>query len=114
MSEEMPVSRRIVTADEFDRALVALESPAAARLAGMLARYLAGTPEREPLVDGVGVRLLQCRAYGEYPALRLFYGYNDDALYLLHVEVFDELAEMEEEEGFPEAELSRVRPGNST
>ena len=91
------MSRRIITVARFDQALVALESPAAARLAGMLARYLAATPEREPVVDGVGVRVLHCRAYAEYPALRLFYGYNDDALYLLDLEEFDELAVMEEE-----------------
>lgn len=92
--------RRIITVKKFDDAVGAFESPAVARLIGELGRYLAESPERGHAVDGVGVRVLHCRAYGEYPALRLFYGYNDEVLYLLEVAPFDELMAFDEDSAY--------------
>jgi len=92
--------RRIITMKKFDDALGAFQSPAAAGLIGDLARYLAEKPEHGSAVKGIGVSVLQSRAYGEYPALRLFYGYNDKVLYLLDVAPFDELEVFDEESAF--------------
>ena len=92
--------RRIITIKKFDDAVTALQSPAAARLIGELGLYLAEKPEHGSAVAGVGVSVLHSRAYGEYPAVRLFYGYNNNVLYLLDVAPFDELEVFDEESAY--------------
>lgn len=86
------MSRRVVALDEFEVSLQDLGSHGAARLVHALARHIAGNPERAPSLDGMNVRVLKTKSYGDHPALRLFYTFDAHAVYLLHVERYDELS----------------------
>jgi hypothetical protein len=83
--------RRIVHGQEFESALARLGTPAN-HYVDMLETYIAEDPGRSPVQTGK-VRLLRVRAYDVYPALRIFYTYDEDAVYLIHVDLDDELAE---------------------
>lgn len=84
--------RRIIKTDEFERGVATLGSPAAQALAHALAERIAVKPELAPQVAGLPMRALRSRGYGEYPALRLFYTFDEQTLYLLTVERYDELS----------------------
>lgn len=83
--------RRIVTFDDFDRAAAELAVPAADRMLSALIQSIAADPYRFPTLAGLTVRVLRSRSYGPYPALRIFYTFDEEAVYLLHVEMYDEL-----------------------
>jgi hypothetical protein len=54
-----------------------------------LAELLAARPHwAPPQLAGSEVRLIHTGPYGEFPALRLYYRFDREALYLLHVEVY--------------------------
>ena len=59
----------------------------------MLEQRIAATAERNPVLLNGTMRLFRARAYARYPALRIFYTYDDTAVYLLYVDLEDELAE---------------------
>ena len=84
--------RRIVAKDGFVEALQALACPDTERMLEQLAELLAARPHWAPpqLADSE-VRLIHTGPYGEFPALRLYYEFDQDALYLLNVEVYDPL-----------------------
>ncbi|MGZ5441454.1 MAG: hypothetical protein ACXW5U_07195 [Thermoanaerobaculia bacterium] len=83
--------REIVRLDDFEAALGSL-GPGAHLYVALLEQRIAATPERNPVLKN-GLRILRARAYARYPALRIFYTYDDAAVYLLHVDLDDELAE---------------------
>ena len=85
--------RRLVADDDFETAVDALGSPEAKRIAHALVRSIGDDPERHTTAfSDLTVRVLRSRALGEYPALRIFYSFDASAVYLLHVELYDELA----------------------
>jgi len=43
------------------------------------------------MLPGSRIRALRSHSYGRYPALRLFYSFDEEAVYLLYVEPYDEL-----------------------
>ena len=84
--------REIVPHDEFETALVSLDSPEAKRLAHDLAQYIGADPERHTSAfPGLAVRVLRSRGWGSYPAMRIFYTFDHEAVYLLRLELYDEL-----------------------
>ena len=85
------VLREIVRLDDFEAALASL-GPGASLYVALLEQRIAATPQRNPVLRN-GMRLFRARAYARYPALRIFYTYDDAAVYLLHVDLDDELAE---------------------
>ena len=89
--ERDPFSREIVRLDDFEAALAAL-GPRASLYVALLQQRIAATPDRNPVLRN-DTRLFRARAYARYPALRIFYTYDDAAVYLLHVDLDDELAE---------------------
>ena len=82
---------QIVRLDDFEAALAPLGRGAHLYIA-LLEHRIAATPERNPVLRN-GLRIFRARAYARYPALRIFYTYQDEVVYLLHVDLDDELAE---------------------
>ena len=91
MSERPAAARHIVRDEKFVAALRALACPSTERMVEQLAKLLAARPHWAPPIDGSEMRMLHTGAYGEFPALRLYYRFDREALYLLHVEVYDPL-----------------------
>lgn len=90
----MAPQRRIVQESVFVSALAALECPRARWMMDELAAVLIAYPHCAPVKrKGSACNVLHTEAYEEFPALRLFYRLEDDALYLLDVEVYDPLVE---------------------
>lgn len=87
--ERDPLPREIIRLDDFEAALAAL-GPRASLYVALLQQRIAATPERNPVLRN-DIRLFRARAYARYPALRIFYAYDDAAVYLLHVDLDDEL-----------------------
>lgn len=77
--------------DDYESALATLGGAANLYL-HMIERRIAAAPDRNPVLRG-NQRLFRARAYARYPALRVFYTYDDTAVYLLYVDLDDELAE---------------------
>jgi len=50
---------------------------------------IAVNPAVAPLVNGTNVRALRTRGFGDYPAITLYYTFDEDAVYPLHVEPYD-------------------------
>ncbi len=48
-------------------------------------------PQSAPTLRDNDIRILKTRSYGAYPALRLFYAIDAEAVYLLYIEHYDEL-----------------------
>ncbi len=88
--QERPV-REIVRGEDFESALAALGT-GANLYAAMLEQRIAAAPERNPVLVGHRMRLFRARSYARYPALRIFYMFDDDAVYLMYVDLDDELA----------------------
>lgn len=88
----MAPRRRIIQAPTFSSAFRALECPNARWLVQELAGLLLEHPHCAPALDGSAYRVLHTNAYEKFPALRLFYRFDDEAVYLLDVEVYDPLA----------------------
>ena len=87
----MATIRRVVPSEEFVGALRALACPNTERMVARLAELLAARPHWAPAVAGSTLRLIHTGPYGEFPALRLYYRFDEGALYLVHVEVYDPL-----------------------
>jgi hypothetical protein len=88
----MAPRRRIVQAAAFPSSFRALECPNARWMVQELVGLLAAHPQCAPALDGSAYRVLHTNEYGAFPALRLFYRFDDEAVYLLDVEVYDPLA----------------------
>ncbi len=83
--------REIVRGEDFESALAVLGT-GANLYAAMLEQRIAAAPERNPVLVGHRMRLFRARSYARYPALRIFYMFDDDAVYLMYVDLDDELA----------------------
>ena len=90
------MQRAIVPLEDFSRALAALDSGVPPELVRDLACRIAARPECAPRVHGGQMRMLQTRTYGEYPALNLFYGFDEETVYLAYIERRDELEVVDE------------------
>ena len=78
--------------DAFHDSIAALgDSPEAASVVKALVLRATSQPENAPMLPGLRMRAIRSRSYGAYPALRLFYWFDDDAIHLLYVEPYDEL-----------------------
>jgi hypothetical protein len=84
-------ARRIVSSADFPATLRALGCLEAERMVAQLAEILAVRPHAAPSLGGSVFRVLHIGAYEELPALRLYYRFDDEALYLLDVELYDPL-----------------------
>lgn len=93
--------RAIIPLKEFTHALVELDPRVPLTLVGEVACHIAARPECAPLLHGGDTRVLKTRTYGEYPAVSLFYTFDDETVYLTHIELRDEL------EVFDDVELWR-------
>jgi hypothetical protein len=91
--------RRLIADAKFQRAVKCLGSRGAEALVRQLARRLAEQPQCGTRVSATDVHQLLTRSHAGYPALRLFYTFDAYAVYLLHVERYDELTASVEEEG---------------
>ncbi len=87
----MPPPRRLIADAKFQRAVKGLGSRAAEALVRQLARRIAEQPLCGTQVSATDVYILLTRSHAGYPALRLFYTFDAYAVYLLHVERYDEL-----------------------
>lgn len=89
---ESLLTRRIVTVDAFPRSLEALGSaPETASVVKALVLRATSQPENAPMLRQSRIRAVRSHSYGRYPALRLFYWFDAEAVYLLYVEPYDEL-----------------------
>lgn len=85
-------SRRIVTDDAFRECLLALgTSPEIEEVVQALVLRATSRPERARPIPGSDLRVLRSRSYGPYPALRLFYEFDDAEVRLRWIEEWDEL-----------------------
>ncbi len=84
-------TRALVREEDYESALASL-STTANLYAALLEPRIAAMPERNRVLRN-NLRLFVARAYARYPALRIFYTYDEDAVYLVYVELDDELAE---------------------
>lgn len=82
-------TRAIRPVGDFAAAVAALGSPQAAQLVHALLQRIAGDPGCAPLITGTNVRILHTLGFDAYPPLTLFYGFDDGAVYPLHVEAWD-------------------------
>lgn len=84
-------TRRIQPTEKFRSGLAAFVRPEAQQLVAQLALYLAARPHCAPPMDGSEFHVLHTAAHPELPALRLYYRFDDEVLYLLEIEPYDPL-----------------------
>ena len=84
--------REIVRGEDFESALATLGS-GANLYAAMLEQRIAAAPERNQNLRSGRMLIFRARAYARYPALRIFYMVEDEAVYLMYVDLDEELAE---------------------
>jgi len=84
--------RRIVATAPFRRALRGLGSPGAEAFVRSAARNIAQRPEHAAEVERTDVRVVHMRGYGGLPALRIFFTFDAQAVYLLDLRPYDELS----------------------
>jgi len=84
-------ARRIVQEPEFQDALRELACPRARWMVQQLAGLLLAYPQSGLAIDGSTLRVVHTNVYEDLPALRLYYRFDDKALYLIGVEVYDPL-----------------------
>ena len=86
------VAWRIEAADAFYDSLAALDDTAeTAKVVEALVHRATSRPASAPELRGLKVRAVRSRSWGAYPALRLFYTFDGEAVRLLSVEPWDEL-----------------------
>ena len=90
--------RRIIPLKEFNQALAALGSGVPLALVRDVACRIAAAPDAVPAISGSDMRVLNTCSYDRYPAVSLFYKYDDRAVYLTHIELRDELEEYDDAE----------------
>ena len=89
--------RRVVIAFEFAASFRGLKCPHARWMVQELAVRLVMHPHCAPLLDGDEYRVLHTKEHDRFPALRLFYCFDDAAVYLLDVELYDPLLPEEQQ-----------------
>jgi hypothetical protein len=89
--QPVTMRRRISPIDSFLQSVDALGSATARHLVHALLQALAHNPALAPDLDAWDVHVLRTRAYGPYPALSLYYKYDEAAVYPLYVEPCDPL-----------------------
>jgi len=82
--------RRVIPMKDFNCALASLDD-VPVDLVRDLACRIAAHPERTGPSDGNGIRMVKTRTYGAYPAVRLFFRFDEQAVYLTNIEIRDEL-----------------------
>jgi hypothetical protein len=85
------MTRRIVREPDFVKALRALECASTELMVGRLAELLASRPHWAPAIADSPLRMLHTGPYAEFPALRIYYRFDEYTLYLEHIEVYDPL-----------------------
>ena len=94
--------RAIIPLKEFKLALVALDVRVPLDLVSEVACRIAARPECAPLLHD-DLRVLETRSYGDCPAFSLFYTFDEQRLYLTHIELRDELEVFDDGELWGEA-----------
>ncbi|HUP60244.1 MAG TPA: hypothetical protein VNA69_07480 [Thermoanaerobaculia bacterium] len=78
--------------DVFYESLAALDdSRETVSVATALLLRAVNRPENAPPLPGMHIRVVRSRKQGALPSLRLFYWIDDENVYLLSVERYDEL-----------------------
>jgi hypothetical protein len=89
--------RRVVASDPFLESLAKLEdSEESVSVFKALLDRAANHPQSTPTLRDNEIRIVKTSRYGRYPALRLFYWPDEDAVYLLYIEHYDELLPSDE------------------
>jgi hypothetical protein len=78
--------RTISPVADFAASVGAFDSPRVSQLVDAVLQRIADDPESAPLVNGTNVRVLHTIGFDAYPSLMLFYTFDDDTVYPLHVE----------------------------
>jgi len=82
--------KEVIPTDDYLHSRAALrDTPETQRVAAALEGIAAARPYAVPMIGDTVVRVLRARAYGEYPALRLFYSVDDEAVRFLRIEHYD-------------------------
>lgn len=74
---------------DFAASVAAFDSPRVSQLVDAILQRIAADPESAPPVNGTNVRVLHTIGFDDYPSLMLFYTFDNDTVYPLHVEPFD-------------------------
>lgn len=90
--------RVIVPLKEFNHALAAIDSRAPLDFVQDLACRLAAAPDCPAAIRIGGMHILHTSGYDRYPALSLFYKFDEGTIYLTHIELRDELEGYEDGE----------------
>jgi hypothetical protein len=86
----MSMRRRIEPHDEFCRTVETMSAPSQ-RVVNAVLEAIVARPEAALRRKTGDVRVVYTRPYGEYPALSLYYRFDDKKVYLLLVEPYDPL-----------------------
>lgn len=89
--QTLTMRRRIKPLDSFHRSVDALGSATARHLVHALLQELARNPGLGPDLNDWDMHVLRTLPYGPYPALSLYYKYDEEMLYPVHVEPYDPL-----------------------
>lgn len=65
-------------------------TPETERVAAALEALAAAQPYAVPPIENTMVRVIRARAHGRFPALRLYYSVDEEAVRLLRIEEYDE------------------------
>ena len=96
--------RVIIPLKQFNHALVGLDPRVPLTLVRDVACRIAARPECAPVcLYGSEIRVLQTRGYDDCPAFSLFYTFDDQRVYLAHIELRDELDVFDDVELWGEA-----------
>jgi hypothetical protein len=90
--------RTIVPLKEFNQALIALDPQLPLRLVRDVACRIAAAPDRASSFQSGEMHILHTRSYDRYPAFSLFYKFDEQKIYLAHIQLRDELEAYEDEE----------------
>jgi hypothetical protein len=83
--------RRILAIDSFRRSVEALGAATTRQFVHALLEELARNPGVGLDLYEANMHVLRTRPYGPFPALSLFYKYDEETLYPAHVEPYDPL-----------------------
>jgi hypothetical protein len=90
--------RAIVPLKTFNHALTALKRQLPLRLVRDVACRIAAAPDRASSLQSGAMHILHTRGYDQYPAFSLFYKFDEEKIYLTHIQLRDELETFEDVE----------------
>lgn len=84
-------TKEVSPAPDYHHSRAALRhTPETERVAAALEALAAAQPYAIPAIENTIVRVIRARAHGNFPALRLYYSVDDQAVRLLRIEEYEE------------------------